>query len=109
MHELHYQKALADIISMVKHAAKGDEPLFTAEERVHRAFIRLTAGRTFALEQQVWLDRIRVHLVENLSIDQDDFEHVPVFARAGGWGRANRTFDNHLPDVLREINEAIAA
>jgi len=108
-HELHYQKALADIISMVKHAAKGDEPLFTAEERVHRAFIRLTAGRTFALEQQVWLDRIRVHLVENLSIDQDDFEHVPVFARAGGWGRANRTFDNHLPDVLREINEAIAA
>ena len=108
-HELTYQKALVDIISMVKHAARQDEPLFTAEERVQRAFMRVTAGRTFTAEQQEWLDRIRVHLVENLSIDHDDFEHVPVFARAGGWGKANRTFENRLPDLLRGINEAIAA
>jgi len=93
----------------VKHAARQDEPLFTAEERVQRAFMRVTAGRTFTAEQQEWLDRIRVHLVENLSIDHDDFEHVPVFARAGGWGKANRTFENRLPDLLRGINEAIAA
>jgi type I restriction enzyme R subunit len=108
-HELHYRKALVDIISMVKHAARQDEPLFTAEERVQRAFMRVTAGRTFTVEQQEWLDRIRVHLVENLSIDHEDFEHVPVFARAGGWGKANRTFENRLPDILRGINEAIAA
>ena len=37
-HEVHYHKALVDIISMVKHAARQDEPLLTAEERVERAF-----------------------------------------------------------------------
>ncbi len=62
-HEMHYRKALVDIISMVKHAASADAPLFTADERIQRAFMRVTAGRTFTPEQQEWLDRIRVHLV----------------------------------------------
>jgi len=108
-HELHYRKALVDIISMVKHAARQDEPLFTAEERVQRAFMRVTAGRTFTAEQQEWLDRIRAHLVENLSIEPQDFDDLPVFSRAGGWARANRSFENRLPALLRGINEAIAA
>src|SRR5262249_22226207 len=36
-HHLRYDKALVDIISMVKHASQEQEPLFTAEERVTRA------------------------------------------------------------------------
>lgn len=45
-HEVCYQKALVDIISMIKHAAKEGEPLFTAEERVARAFGRITRGKS---------------------------------------------------------------
>jgi len=45
-HAAHYHKALIDIISMVKHAAKDGEPLLTALERVERAFKTLTAGRS---------------------------------------------------------------
>ena len=41
-HELHYHKALVDIISMVKHAAREDAPLLTAEERVNRALMKVT-------------------------------------------------------------------
>jgi type I restriction enzyme R subunit len=108
-HELHYKKALVEIISMVKHAAKEEEPLYTAEERVGRAFDRITGGRTFSAEQQQWLDRIRSHLVENLSVDQDDFDILPIFSRHGGWGRANRVFDGKLTELIRQINEAIAA
>ncbi len=108
-HELHYGKALVDIISMVKHAARADSPLFTAEERVQRAFMRVTAGRTFTTDQHEWLDRIRVHLVENLSIEQQDFDDLPVFSRYGGWGRANHAFNQSLPSLLRGLNEAIAA
>src|SRR5439155_427231 len=37
-HKLRYDKALADIISMVKHAADSGSPLLTAEERAERAF-----------------------------------------------------------------------
>ena len=38
-HELHYHKALIDIISMVKHAANEEQPLYTASERVQLAIV----------------------------------------------------------------------
>ena len=61
-HKLRYDKALVDIISMVKHASRDREPLLTAEERVGKAFERLTQGQEFTQDQQRWLDRIRQHL-----------------------------------------------
>jgi type I restriction enzyme R subunit len=109
-HEATYRKALVDVISMVKHAAKDDEPLFTASERVERAFEKVTTGKTFTDDQQRWLDRIREHLRANLSIDQEDFEVIPIFADAGGWGVARRAFgETKLEALLHEFNEAIAA
>ena len=76
---------------------------------MQRAFVSVTAEKQFSEEQLKWLDRIRGHLVANLSIDQDDFETVPVFTRFGGWGRANKTFNNQLDRMIRDLNEAIAA
>jgi len=108
-HEVCYHKALVDIISMVKHACRGREPLLTADERVDRAFAKVVSGRTFTLEQAQWLQRIRDHLVANLTIGLDDFDLVPVFARDGGWGRANRVFQGALETLIRRLNEAIAA
>jgi type I restriction enzyme R subunit len=108
-HRVSYNKALIDIISMVKHAAREQEPLYTAPERVQRAFDKVTTGKQFSAEQQQWLDRIRDHLVVNLSIDKEDFDIIQVFSRFGGWGRANKTFNNHLVSILNDLNEAIAA
>lgn len=108
-HELCYRKALVDIISMVKHAAKSDEELYTAQERVQRAMMRITGSQRFTPEQLEWLERIRVHLVQNLSIDRDDFDYIPVLSDVGGWGRANKAFAEQLPQLLKKINEAIAA
>ena len=108
-HELHYHQALVDIISMVKHAAREEEPLFTAEQRVNRAFMRVTAGDVYTPEQRQWLDRIRAHLIESLSIEKDDFENIPVLSRPGGWGRANIVFEGELSSLIQKFNEAIAA
>ncbi len=108
-HEVQHRKAIIDIISMVKHAGKEESPLLTAEERITLAFEKVTAGKEFSPEQQQWLDRIRLHLVENLSIDRSDFDTIPVLEDAGGWGRANRVFDNQLDLLLRQFNEAVAA
>ena len=108
-HELHYNKALVEIISMVKHAVDVAQPLLTAEERIRRAFDTLTANHSFTQAQQNWLDRIRNHLVSNLSIDEEDFTLMPVFEQAGGWVQANRAFDGKLQELLIELNEAIAA
>ena len=41
-HELRHEKALADIISMVKHAADAGNPLLTAAERVDQVFAAIT-------------------------------------------------------------------
>lgn len=108
-HEVHYHKALVDIISMVKHAARDQEKLLTAQERVAQAFERLTAGKTFTVAQQAWLDRIRAHLIENLSIDRGDFDEMPVFTRHGGWTKADKDFGGELIQFLRKVNEAVAA
>ena len=94
---------------MVKHAADTMEPLLTAEERVDQAVTKITTGRSLNDEQQRWMDRIREHLITNLSISQDDFDSLPIFEREGGWGRANRVFDGRLDILIHELNEAIAA
>jgi type I restriction enzyme R subunit len=103
-----YQHQLADIISIVKHAARG-EPLLSAGERVDRAMARLRAGKTFTPEQERWLELIRNHLVENLAIDREDFT-LYTFTRAGAtWGRVSHDFAGRLEEVLAQINEAMAA
>ncbi len=109
VHELKYHRALVDIISMIKHAANEEAPLLTAPERVDRALARLRADRMFTADQETWLARIREHLCENLSLDREDFDVIPIFANAGGWAAARRAFGDELLTLLHGINEAIAA
>lgn len=109
VHAAAYGKNLVEIISMVKHAAKDEEPLLTAGERVDRALDRITHGQSFNEEQQRWLVRIRAHLIENLSIDRDDFDVIPIFSREGGWGKANKVFDEKLGTLIENLNAQMAA
>jgi len=109
-HAVRYKKPLADIISMVKHAASEQAPLLTATERVEKAFAKVTAGQTFTPDQTKWLGRIRDHLRQNLSIEREDFELIPIFVDAGGWGAIRRVFgDRKLDTLIHELNEAVAA
>jgi type I restriction enzyme R subunit len=109
VHEVCYHKALVDIISMVKHAANDQNLLMTAEERVSSAFDKVTGGKTFTTEQQQWLGMIEAHLIENLTIDRQDFDTLPVFARQGGLSQATRIFGPRLDEMIIALNEAIAA
>lgn len=108
-HKLVYNKALADIISMVKHAAHSEESLYTAEERVDRAMKAVTVGKSFDEEQMKWLGFIREHLVENLTLDPEDFKTAPVFERHGGLSRAKKVFEYGFETLIAEINHAVAA
>jgi len=102
-----YQHELADLISIVKHAAQG-EPLLSAEERVNRALNHLCNGREFTPQQEHWLGLIRDHLIENLAIDKQDFELINFTHAGGTWGRINRDFGGTLEELLAEINTSIA-
>ena len=108
-HQVAFHKALVDIISMVKHAARGTATLWTAEERVDAAMHQVIADRELSEEQTVWLGRIRLHLIENLSIDREDFSLVPVLSDPGGWDRADQSFDGELAVLLADVNRELAA
>ena len=108
-HERVYHKALADIISMVKHAAKEAEPILTAKERVNLAMQKFMQGKSFNEEQSKWLVFIKEHLIQNLSLEMDDFESAPVFERNGGLGKAKKIFGENFESMVEEINYRIAA
>lgn len=108
-HAARYGKALVDIISMVKHAAREAEPLLTAAERVDHALAVITAGKQFTIQQELWLARIREHLIANLTVESEDFDRLPIFSREGGWRRADQEFEEGLESLLQAINEAVAA
>ena len=108
-HQVIYNKALADVISMVKHAARESEPILTAAERVESAMAKIIAATDFNFEQLQWLDFIKDHLIENLTIGLDDFKYAPLFERNGGLGKANRVFEGRLEELIDEINYLIAA
>ena len=56
-----------------------------------------------------WLGYIREHLLENLTIDLDDFNVMPTFELHGGIAKAKKVFDNKLETLIADINYAIAA
>jgi len=104
-----YNRELADIISIIRYAAKGGE-LLTAERRVDKALMKIKSDRSFTEEQNKWLELIRRHLVQNLLMEKDDIEMLPIFTREGAsWNKLNKVFDGRLETIIHEINEAIAA
>ena len=100
-----YHNQLVDLISIIKHAAKG-EPLLTAEERVDCAISKIKNELTLTPKQEEMIEMIRNHLVENLVIDKTDFDYSP-FSRHGSWKRANELFEGRLPELLGHVNEAM--
>jgi type I restriction enzyme, R subunit len=100
-----YQCELADIVSIIRHAAKG-EPIMTATERVDRAITKVSQGRTFNPEQEKWLELIGDHLIKNIVVDEPDFQAIP-FSRHGGWEKANKVFEGKLVQLIRQVDEAM--
>ena len=104
-----YNKELTDIISIIRHAATGGE-LLTTEQRVNKALMKVKSDRGFTEEQEKWLALIRTHLIENLLMEKEDVDYLPIFTREGAsWGKLNKVFDGELETIIHEINEAVAA
>ncbi|MCK4789537.1 MAG: hypothetical protein KAV87_37695 [Desulfobacteraceae bacterium] len=104
-----YNKELADIISMIRHAATGGE-LLTIEQRVNKAFMKVKSDRSFNEQQEKWLELIKRHLLENLLMEKEDMDYLPIFTREGAsWGKLNKVFDGKLKTIIHEINQAVAA
>lgn len=108
-YQLVYNKALADIISLIRLAYADTQEVYTAQERVDRALSVVTQDMNLTAEQEAWLGYIREHLVQNLSIDLEDFDYAPIFERYGGRGKANKVFAGGLSALVQQLNRQIAA
>ena len=89
--------------------AQSQRPLLTARERVDRAMAKVAAGKTFTDEQREWLGYIAEHLVESLTLSEEDFDLIPVFTQVGGVGKARRVFRAELKPLIDQINLQVAA
>jgi type I restriction enzyme R subunit len=108
-HKIVYHKDAVDIISMIKHAAKETEPLLSPEERVSKAIRKVVAGKALNDEQMRWMEYIKEHLKQNMTLDEEDFSVVPALSDRGGLSRFKKVFGGDYSKVISEINLAIAA
>ena len=99
-------KALADVISIVKHASATQSPLLTAEERVYQAMDKFLAAHALTPEQMQWLSLVGEHMVKNLSMDKDHFDLTPLLQRRGGKAKARRVFPE-LHQFVESMNRPL--
>ena len=105
--------ALVDLVAIVRHAIRPEEPLVPMAEQVDTRYREWLAekehlGQTFTPGQRKWLDAIKDHIASSLRIEREDFEAVP-FNQWGGLGGVYQAFGKDLDAVLAELNERLAA
>ncbi|HBV95891.1 MAG: restriction endonuclease subunit R [Peptococcaceae bacterium BICA1-7] len=106
-------KSLVDLIAIVRHAIDPVQPLVPVAMTIEGQYQQwLTEqemlGNVFTPEQRKWLDAIKDHIANSLSIDQDDFEEVP-FNQMGGLGKVYQVFGEKLMTIIYELNERLVA
>ncbi len=103
----------ADLVALVRFALEQQPVLAPFADSVSERFnqwltAKTKAGTAFTPEQLAWLNLIRDHIATSLSIESGDFDYAP-FSQRGGLGKAHQLFGEQLPELLDELNEALAA
>jgi len=106
------QRVLTDLISLVRHVVQLEDELVPYPQRVQQRYrdwlaAQAAAGHAFGDEQRRWLDKIAAAVGLNLAFTPDDFQEY--FFDQGGLLAARRLFGPGLPEMLAELNEALAA
>jgi type I restriction enzyme R subunit len=101
------RRILADLVSLVRHAAL-DEELEPYTERVQARYQEWlgSQGQEFTPQQRGWLGEIARHIGVNLSISVEDLNYYG-FQDRGGQVAAQKLFGAGLPALLAEMNQAL--
>ena len=104
------KRVLADLVSLVRHAAL-DEDLEPYPERVQRRYqewlaAQAESGSAFTFQERWWLDEIARQIGINISVSLDDLNYYE-FQRRGGQVAARRLFGEKLGALLEEMNTTL--
>jgi type I restriction enzyme R subunit len=80
----------------------------SAEERVNKAIRKVLGERTLTAEQSKWLELIRRHLIQNPTIEENDFELLEFEQIGATWKRVDESFGGALQEILARLNEVVA-
>jgi type I restriction enzyme R subunit len=106
-------RLLVDVVSLVRFALDQDSELVPHADRVRERFKSWFAaqenrGKAFSSDQRRWLEMMRDHIATSLEIEMDDFDLTP-FTNEGGLAGATKLFGKELGEIVRELNEVLAA
>ncbi len=73
------------------------------------AIKKVLHGKKLSYEQNEWMKYIKEHLKENLTIDKDDFDNLPVFEQRGGVTKFKKVFKENYKEIIIVMNAARAA
>ena len=105
---------LTALVALIRRVCGLDAKIAPYAETVKRNFQTWImqrhsgAGEKFTGEQLEWLHMIRDHIANSVHIDRDDVDMAPFDAK-GGLGKMYQLFGESMDDVLKEMNEALAA
>jgi type I restriction enzyme R subunit len=105
---------LTALVSLVRRACGVDPKLAPYADTVRRNFQNWIlkrhsgAGEKFTEEQMDWLRMIRDHIATSVHVAREDIDMAPFDAR-GGLGKLYKLFGPGMDDLIREVNEALAA
>lgn len=104
-------QAITDAVSLVRHGIGLDDLLVpfadVVEQRYQNWITKLESeGKTFTPEQRSWLDMMKSHIAQSLTIEKQSFDHTP-FAEHGGLYGAYRVFDNQFEEILQSLNREL--
>ena len=105
------QRALANIVSLVRYAIGTDDELAPFADRVEDRLsgcpaTQEVAGRNFTDEQRQWLEAIQDHIAGSVSIEPGDLEYAP-FSQQSGLVRAYDLFGEGLQPPLDELTPGV--
>jgi type I restriction enzyme, R subunit len=105
---------LIALVALIRRVCGIDEKIAPFADIVRRNFQSWIlkrhsgAGEKFTEVQMDWLRMIRDHITTSIHIERDDLDMSPFNAR-GGLGKMHQLFGDQMDDVIKEMNEALAA
>lgn len=104
-------QAITDAVSLVRHGIGLDDLLVpfadVVEQRYKSWLTKLESeGKTFTPEQRVWLDMMKSHIAQSITIEKQSFDNTP-FAEHGGLFGAYRVFDSQFDEILQSLNREL--
>ena len=105
---------LTALVALIRRVCGIDAKLAPYADTVRRNFQSWIlkrhsgAGEKFTGEQLDWLHMIRDHITTSIHLDRDDLDMAP-FNGKGGLGKMYQLFGESMEDVIKELNEALAA